>query len=85
MNGDEQQQNYEKEEEEVLGDDDLTVNVFIFQVHFYLKLERTKSFKHKQDEIVNKQSYIAGLKENLIARNVTLGDIHNQLYLLFHS
>ena len=52
----------------------------IFQVLFYLKLEKTKSFKHKLDEIVND---IAGLKENAIARNVTLGDIHNQLYLLF--
>ena len=30
-------------------------------------------------------SYIVGLKENLIGRNVILGDIHNQLYLLFHS
>ena len=57
----------------------------IFQVLFYPILERTKSFKHKQDEIVNEQSYTAGLKENVIARNVTLGDIHNQLYLLFHS
>ena len=57
----------------------------IFQVLFFLKLERTKSFKHKQDEIVNEQSYIVGLKENVIKRNVTLGDIHNQLYLLFHS
>ena len=56
----------------------------IFQVLFYLKLERTKSFKHKQDEVVNEESYIAGLKENVIARNVTLGDIHNQFYLLFH-
>ena len=25
------------------------------------------------------------MKENVIARNVTLGNIHNQLYLLFHS
>ena len=41
----------------------------IFQVLFYLKLEMN----------------IASLKENVIARNVTLGDIHNQLYLLFHS
>ena len=58
----------------------------IFQVlFFYLKLERTKSFKHKQDEIVNEHSYIAGQKENAIARNATLGDIHNKLYLLFHS
>ena len=56
-----------------------------FLVLFYLKLERTKSFKHKQDEIVNEQSYIADLRENATARNVTLGDIHNQLYLLFHS
>ena len=88
MHGDQQQQDYEKEqEEEVLGDDDdLTVNVFNFpSTYFYLKLERTKSFKHKQDEIVNEQSYIVGLKENLMGRNVTLGDIHNQLYLLFHS
>ena len=91
MYGDEQQQNYKKEEEEeieeeVLGDDNLTVNVFNFpSTFFYLKLERTKSFKHKQDEIVNEQSYIAGLKENVIARNVTLTDIHNQLYLLFYS
>ena len=48
-------------------------------------MKRTKSFKHKQDEIVNEQSYTAVLKENVIARNVTLGDMHNQLYLLFHS
>ena len=48
-------------------------------------MQRTKSFKHKQDEIVNEQSYTAVLKENVIARNATLGDIHNQLYLLFHS
>ena len=77
----------EEEEEEVLvGDDDLTVNVFNFpSTFFYLKLERTISFKHEQDEIVNEQSYTAGLKENVITRNVTLGDIHNQLYLLFHS
>ena len=86
MYGDEQQKQQEEEQEEVLGDDDLTVNVFDFpSTFFYLKLERTKSFKHRQDEIVNEQSYIAGLKENAIARNVTLGDIHNQLYLLFHS
>ena len=45
----------------------------IFQVLFYLKLERKKSFKHKQDEIVNEQSFIAGLRENAIARNVTQG------------
>ena len=69
-----------------MEDDDLTVNVFNFpSTFFYLKFERTKSFKHKQDEIVNEQSYTAGLKENVITRNVTLGDVHNQLYLLFHS
>ena len=80
--GDEQEQ----EEEVLVGDDDLNVNVLNFpSTFFYLKLERTKSFKHKQDEIVNEQSYTAGLKENVITRNVTLGDIHNQLYLLFHS
>ena len=91
MYADDQQQNHEKEQEEeeeeeeeeeiLVGDDDLTVNVFNFpSTFFYLKLERTKSFKHKQDEIVNEQSYIV-----VIARNVTLWDIHNQLYLLFHS
>ena len=66
MHGDQQQQDYE-EEEEVLGDnDDLTVNVFNFpSTYFYLKLERTKSFKHKQDEIVNEQSYIVGLMKIL--------------------
>ena len=86
-----QQQDYEQEEEEKEKeeeelDDDLFVNVFNFpSTFFFLKLERTKSFKHKQDEIVNEQSYIVGLKENVITRNVTLGDIHNQLYLLFHS
>ena len=94
MYGDDQQQNHEKEQEEkeeeeeeiLVGDDDLTVNVFNFpNIYFYLKLERTKSFKHKQDERVNEQSYIVGLKENVIVRNVTLGDIHNQLYSLFHS
>ena len=91
MYGDDQQQNYEKQEEEeeeevLVGNDDLTVNVFNFpSTFFYLELERTKAFKHKQDEIVNEQSYIVGLEENVIARNVTLGDIHNQLYLLFHS
>ena len=86
MYRDDQQQNHEKEQEILVGDDDLTVNVFNFpNTFFYLKLERTKSFKHKQDERVNEQSYIVGLKENVIVRNVTLGDIHNQLYLLFHS
>ena len=86
MYRDDQQQKHEKEQEILVGDDDLTVNVLNFpNTFFYLILERTKSFKHKQDEIVNEQSYIVGLKENVIARNVTLGDIHNQLYLLFHS
>ena len=60
MCGDEQQQqqDYEKEQEqeEVLGDDALTVNVFNFPNTFYLKLERTKSFKYEKDEIVNEQS-----------------------------
>ena len=73
MYGDDQQQNHEKEEEEkeeeeeiLVGDDDLTVNVFNFlNTFFYLKLQRTKSFKHKQDEIGNEQSYIVGLKENV--------------------
>ena len=35
--------------------------------------------------MVNEQSYPAALKENVIARNDTLGGIHNHLYLLFHS
>ena len=51
-----------------------------------LTLNRTKSFKHKQHDLVNEQSYTATLRDNVITDcSATLGDIHNQLYLMFHS
>ena len=45
-----------------------------------------KSFKHKQHDLVNEQSYTVTMRESAISDpNVMLGDIHNQLYLMFHS
>ena len=36
--------------------------------------------------MVNEQSYTATLRDNVITdSSATLGDIHNQLYLMFHS
>ena len=77
----------EEEEEPQLADDDLTIDVFNFcQTFFHLILNRTKSFKHKQHDLVNEQSYTATLRNNVITNpSATLGDIHNQLYLMFHS
>ena len=77
----------EEEEEPQLGDDDLTIDVFNFpHTFFHLTLNRTKSFKHKQHDLVNEQSYTATLRDNVITDpSATLGDIHNQLYLMFHS
>ena len=56
-------------------------------IHFFhLTLNRTKSFKHKQHDLVNEQSYTATLRDDVITDpSATLGDIHNQLYLMFHS
>lgn len=77
----------QEDEVEDLGDDDLTVDVFNFpNTFFHLELNRTKSFKHKGNEVVNEQSFTATLREHALTNpNATLGDIHNQLYLLFHS
>ena len=77
----------EEEEEPQQGDDDLTIDVFNFpHTFFHLTLNRTKSFKHKQHDLVNEQSYTATLRDNVITDpSATLGDIHNQLYLMFHS
>ena len=77
----------EEEEEPQLGDDDLTIDVFNFpHTFFHLTSNRTKSFKHKQHDLVNEQSYTATLRDNVITDpSATLGDIHNQLYLMFHS
>ena len=77
----------EEEEEPQLADDDLTIDVFNFpHTFFHLTLNRTKSFKHKQHDLVNEQSYTATLRDNVITDpSATLGDIHNQLYLMFHS
>ena len=76
-----------EEEEPQLGDDDLTIDVFNFpNTFFHLTLNRTKSFKHKQHDLVNEQSYAATLRDNVITDpSATLGDIHNQLYLIFNS
>ena len=76
-----------EEEEPQLGDNDLTIDVFNFpHTFFHLTLNRTKSFKHKQHDLVNEQSYTATLRDNVITDpSATLGDIHNQLYLMFHS
>ena len=76
-----------EEEEPQLADDDLSIDVFNFpQTFFHLTLNRTKSFKHKQHDLVNEQSYTATLRDNVITgSSATLGDIHNQLYLMFHS
>ena len=44
-----------------------------------------KSFKHKQHDLVNEQSYTVTMRESAISdTNIMLGDIH-QLYLMFHS
>ena len=76
-----------EEEEPQLADDDLTIDVFNFPHTFlHFTLNRTKSFKHKQHDLANEQSYTATLRDNVITDpSATLGDIHNQLYLMFHS
>ena len=82
---DENQRESESEEQQedvpMLAGDELTTDVFNFpHTFFQLTLKRTKSFKHKQ------QSYTVTLKENARTDpHATLGDIHNQLYLIFHS
>ena len=77
----------EEEEEPQLADDDLTINVFNFpQTFCHLTLNRTKSFKHKQHYLVNEQSHTATLRDNVITDpSAILGDIHNKLYIMFHS
>ena len=69
------------------NDDQLTTDVFNFpHTFFQLTLLQTKSFKHKQHALVNEQSYTVTMRESAISDpNVVLGDIHNQLYLMFHS
>ena len=42
-------------------------------------MESKKKIEEEEEE-EEEESYTAGLKENVIARNVTLGDIHNQFY-----
>ena len=77
----------EEEEKPQLADDDLTIDVFNFpHTFFHLTLSRTISFIHKQHKLVNEQSYITTLRDNVITDpSATLVDIHNQLYLMFHS
>ena len=77
----------EEEEEPQLADDNLTIDIFNFpHTFFHLTLNRTKSFKHKLHDLVNEQSYTAILRDNVVTDpSATSGDIHNQLYLMFHS
>ena len=74
-------------EAELQDDDQLTTDVFNFpHTYFELSLHQTNSFKHKQHDLVNEQSYTVTMRENAISNsNVMLGDIHNQLYLMFYS
>ena len=71
-----------EKEEPQLGEDILTIDVFNFpHTFFHLTLNRTKSFKHKEHDLVNEQSYTATLKDNVITDpSVTLGDIHVSLF-----
>ena len=53
----------EMDEEPQLADDDLTIEIFNFpHTFFHLALNRTKSFKHKQHDLVNEQSYCKRLR-----------------------
>ena len=74
-----------KQEEEDMPT--LPLNVFNFpNSFFHLELRKTKSFKHKQHEIINEQSYTATLRDEVMTdEHATLGNIQPQLYLLFHS
>ena len=74
-------------EEEQLQMPSMPLDVFNFpNSFFHLQLRKTKSFKHKQDEIINEQSYTATLREEVMTdEHANLGDIQPQLYLLFHS
>ena len=75
------------DEVELQDDDEFTTDVVNFpHMFFQLTLLWTKSFKHKQRDLVNEQSYTVTMRESAISDpNVMLGDIHNQLYLMFHS
>ena len=74
-------------EEERMEEELMPLDVFNFpNTYFHLELRRTKSFKHREHEIVNEQSYTAQLRQEVITNDqATLSDIQPQLYLLFHS
>ena len=65
-------------------DKDLRVDVDNFLHHFFtLELKKTRSFKHKKDDIVNKHSYI---RDNVITDPPpTLGEILPNLRVMFSS
>ena len=65
------------DEVELHDDDQLTTDVFNFpHTFFQLTLLWTKSFKHKQHDLVNEQSYTVTMRESTISDpNVMLGDI----------
>lgn len=70
----------EEEEEDIL-------DVFNFPNYFFhLELRKTKSFKHKEENVVDEHSYTATIRDNaLLQPHATLGDIQPQLILLFDS
>ena len=68
-------------------DKDLRVDVDNFPHHFFtLELKKTRSFKHKKDDIVNEHSYIMRIRDNVITYpSPTLGEILPYLRAMFSS
>ena len=65
----------------------MRVDVDNFPHHFFtLKLKKTRSFKHKKDDIVNEHSYIMRIRDNGITDPPpTLGEILPNLRAMFSS
>ena len=68
-------------------DKDLTVHVDNFPHHFFtLELKKTRSFKHKKDDIVNEHSYVMRIRDNVITDPPpNLGEIYPNLRAMFSS
>ena len=68
-------------------DKDLRVDVNNFPHHFFtLELKKTRSFKHKKDDMVNEHSYIVRIRDNVITDLPhTLGEILPNLKAMFSS
>ena len=83
-----EEQEAEQQQQQQQQQDNLPLDVFNFPNQFFhLELRKTKSFKHKEEDVVNEHSYTARMRESTVLQNphATLGDIENQLVLLFHS